>query len=132
MKVKVNATLLICCAMLGAITVETAATIIENDQVKVLRALEKPHVKANYHQHKLNRVMVYLQPGRQRFEYQDGGNREYSIGKRAKCSGASQTGCIRRKRISAISHSRWSLSSSRAEKYRLAWTANGQHRKVSV
>ncbi len=72
MKVKVNATLLICCAMLGAITVEPAATILENDQVKVTRALEKPHVKANFHQHKLNRVMVYLQPGRQRFEYQDG------------------------------------------------------------
>ncbi len=72
MKLQVNASLLICCAMLGAITVEPAATIVENDQVKVVRALEKPHVKANFHQHKLNRVMVYLQPGRQRFEYQDG------------------------------------------------------------
>jgi hypothetical protein len=63
---------LICCAMLGATTVEPSATLFENDQVKVLRALEKPHVKGKFHEHKLNRVMIYLQPGRQRFEYQDG------------------------------------------------------------
>jgi hypothetical protein len=40
--------------------------------IKVLRALEKPHVKGKFHEHKLNRVLIYLQPGRQRFEYQDG------------------------------------------------------------
>ena len=72
MEIKVNAILLTCCAMLGAITVEPTATLFENDQVKVVRALEKSHVKANFHQHKLNRVMIYRQPGRQRFEYQDG------------------------------------------------------------
>ena len=33
---------------------------------------KKPHVKGKFHEHKTNRVMVYLQPGRQRFEYQDG------------------------------------------------------------
>jgi quercetin dioxygenase-like cupin family protein len=72
MKVKVSAAILICCATLGAFIVEPSAALFENDQVKVVRALEKPHVKAPFHEHKLNRVMIYLQPGRQRFEYQDG------------------------------------------------------------
>ncbi len=72
MKIQINAALLICCATLGAIPVEPSATLFENEQVKVLRALEKPHVKAKFHEHKLNRVMIYLQSGRQRFEYQDG------------------------------------------------------------
>lgn len=72
MKTKLNAAALICCAMFGATTVGPSATLFENDQVKVIRALEKPHVNGKFHQHKLNRVMIYLQPGRQRFEYQDG------------------------------------------------------------
>lgn len=71
MKAKVSGAVLICCATLGAITVEPSATLFENDQVKVVRALEKPHVKARFHEHKLNRAMIYLQPGQQRFEYQD-------------------------------------------------------------
>jgi quercetin dioxygenase-like cupin family protein len=54
------------------IAVMPSATLFENDQVKVVRALEKPHVKGKFHDHKLNRVMVYLQSGRQRFEYHDG------------------------------------------------------------
>jgi hypothetical protein len=72
MKIQVHAALLLGCAALGAIPVEPSATLFENEQVKVLRALEKPHVKGKFHEHKLNRVMIYLQPGRQRFEYQDG------------------------------------------------------------
>ena len=72
MKIKAHAALLICCATLTAITVEPSASLFENDQVKVLRALEKPHVKGKFHEHKLNRVLIYLQAGRQRFEYQDG------------------------------------------------------------
>ncbi len=40
--------------------------------MKVIRALEKPHVKGKFHEHEMNRVMIYLQSGRQRFEYQDG------------------------------------------------------------
>ncbi len=71
MKIKVIA-VLIYWATLTAITVEPSATLFENDQVKVLRALEKPQVKGNFHEHKLNRVLIYLQAGRQRFEYQDG------------------------------------------------------------
>jgi quercetin dioxygenase-like cupin family protein len=72
MKIRIKAAVLICCATLEAITVAPSTTLFENDQVKVLRALEKPHVKGDFHEHKLNRVMIYLQSGRQRFEYQDG------------------------------------------------------------
>jgi uncharacterized RmlC-like cupin family protein len=72
MRIRVNTAVLICCATLGAITVEPSATLFENDQVKVIRALEKPHVKGKFHAHAQNRVLIYLQPGRQRFEYQDG------------------------------------------------------------
>ncbi len=49
-----------------------SASLFENNDVKVTRALEKAHVKGSFHEHKVNRVMVYLQDGRQRFEYQDG------------------------------------------------------------
>ena len=56
----------------AAIAVAPSSTLFENDQVKAVVALEKPHVKGKFHDHKMNRVMIYLQPGRQRFEYQDG------------------------------------------------------------
>jgi len=59
-------------ATAAAISVAPSATLFENDQVKVVRALEKVHVKGGFHEHKVNRVMVYLQAGRQHFEYQDG------------------------------------------------------------
>ena len=52
--------------------VTPGTTFFDNDQVKVMRALEKSHVKGKAHEHKANRVMIYLQPGVQRFEYQDG------------------------------------------------------------
>lgn len=60
------------CAALSALAVEPSAPFFENDQVKVFRALEKAHVKGKFHEHKPNRVMIYLQSGRQKFEYQDG------------------------------------------------------------
>ena len=77
MKIQALAALFICCGSLcwagsGAIAVEPSGTLIENDQVKVVRALEKAHVKGKFHEHKMNRLMIYLQSGRQRFEYQDG------------------------------------------------------------
>jgi quercetin dioxygenase-like cupin family protein len=56
----------------ASIAVAPSSTLFENDQVKVIRALEKPHAKGGFHEHKTNRVMIYLQAGRQRFEYQDG------------------------------------------------------------
>jgi hypothetical protein len=72
MKIKLSIAVLTGMAMFAATPVEPSATIFENDQVKVLRALEKAHVKGKFHEHKLNRVMIYLQSGKQRFEYQDG------------------------------------------------------------
>ena len=72
MKIKLSVAALIGIALFAAPPVEPSATLFENDQVKVLRALEKAHVKGKFHEHKLNRVMIYLQSGKQRFEYQDG------------------------------------------------------------
>ncbi len=72
MKISVNAAVLFSCATLVAIPLEPSATLIENDQVKVFRAVEEPHAKGKFHAHTQDRVMIYLQPGRQRFEYQDG------------------------------------------------------------
>jgi quercetin dioxygenase-like cupin family protein len=38
---------------------------LENDQVRVLSVIDKPHAKGALHEHKLNRVMIYMQPGEQ-------------------------------------------------------------------
>ena len=59
-------------ASLLAFAVQPSATLFDNDQVKVIRALERPHVKGSFHEHKVNRVMIYLEGGRQHFEYKDG------------------------------------------------------------
>src|SRR5580704_18342295 len=45
---------------------------IDNDQVRVLTAHDQPHVKHALHEHKLNRVMVYLTAGEQDIITQDG------------------------------------------------------------
>ncbi len=72
MKWKLNVALLLCSVTFAAVPIEPSATLFENDQVIVVRALEKAQVKGKFHEHKMNRVMIYLQPGKQRFEYQDG------------------------------------------------------------
>ena len=59
-------------AALASIPTSPSAVLIENNEVKVARALEKNQVVGKFHQHDMNRVMIYLQSGRQRFEYQDG------------------------------------------------------------
>jgi len=59
-------------ATVASIPTAPSAVLFENNEVKVARALEKNHVLGKFHQHEMNRVMVYLQSGRQRFEYQDG------------------------------------------------------------
>src|SRR5579863_5196926 len=51
---------------------QTTAPPIDNEQVRVVYATEKPHVKGKMHQHKVNRVMIYLQAGAQEFTYEDG------------------------------------------------------------
>lgn len=49
-----------------------AQTLLENEQVRVLKAVDKPHVKNPPHSHKLNRVMVYLSDGTQEITPQGG------------------------------------------------------------
>ena len=44
---------------------------IENEQVKVVKVTQGPHIKTKLHKHDMNRVMIYLQPGKQTIEYQD-------------------------------------------------------------
>jgi uncharacterized RmlC-like cupin family protein len=45
---------------------------MDNDQVRVLVVSDQPHHKSAPHQHKLNRVMIYLDPGTNRITYADG------------------------------------------------------------
>ena len=51
---------------------QTARTVVDNDQVKVLSVDVAPHQKTRLHDHKVNRVMIYLQAGKQTIDYQDG------------------------------------------------------------
>ena len=74
MKIQSKLRLALCGSVaLCAFAIDTlpSATFFENRDVKVMRAQEKAHVKGSFHEHKMNRVMVYLQNGKQRFEYQD-------------------------------------------------------------
>ena len=47
-------------------------TGIDNDQAHVIVAHDQAHAKGKLHEHKLDRVMVYLQDGKQEFVTQDG------------------------------------------------------------
>jgi quercetin dioxygenase-like cupin family protein len=49
----------------SALFAQTRETPVDNDQVTVIKVTEPPHVKTALHEHKFNRVMIYLQPGRQ-------------------------------------------------------------------
>lgn len=44
---------------------------IENDKVKVVKVNQDPHLKTRLHKHDMNRVMIYLQPGKQQIDYKD-------------------------------------------------------------
>ena len=50
--------------------VERVSVPIENDQVRVVDVTVQPHEKTRLHEHKINRVMIYLDSGSQHFEYQ--------------------------------------------------------------
>lgn len=43
---------------------------IENEWVKVVKVNQKPHIKTRPHKHDMNRVMIYMQPGRQTIAYE--------------------------------------------------------------
>ena len=64
--------LLLLGAAMASIPTLPSAVLFDNSEVKVSRALESNHEPGKFHQHNLNRVMIYLQSGRQRFAYQDG------------------------------------------------------------
>jgi len=49
----------------AALVAATPQTLLDNDQVKVIKVTDEPHVKNAPHQHTSNRVMIYLQAGRQ-------------------------------------------------------------------
>lgn len=49
---------------------ERIATPIENEWVKVLDVTVQPREKTRLHEHKANRVMIYLDAGKQHLEYQ--------------------------------------------------------------
>jgi hypothetical protein len=72
MKMMLLAALLLFSGAIASIPTLPSAVLFDNSEVKVSRALESNHELGKFHQHKLNRVMIYLQGGRQRFEYQDG------------------------------------------------------------
>ena len=59
-------------AALASLTLsaQDRAVPIDNDQVKVLNVTQGPHIKTKLHKHDMNRVMIYLQPGKQTIEYQ--------------------------------------------------------------
>jgi hypothetical protein len=59
-------------AALASIPTAPSAVLFDNNEAKVLRALEVYNVPAKFHKHDMNRVMVYLQSAQQRFAYQDG------------------------------------------------------------
>jgi quercetin dioxygenase-like cupin family protein len=62
-----NATLLspLLLAMAAGLSGQGPQVPIDNDQARVVKVVDQPHAKAQPHEHKLNRVMIYLSSGRQ-------------------------------------------------------------------
>jgi uncharacterized RmlC-like cupin family protein len=51
--------------MVAAVVIAQTPQPISNDQAKVVTAVDQPHKKGKAHQHEQNRVMIYLNAGRQ-------------------------------------------------------------------
>jgi quercetin dioxygenase-like cupin family protein len=47
-------------------------TLVDNDSVRVVKVTDQPHAASTPHEHKLNRVMIYLQAGTQKITPQGG------------------------------------------------------------
>jgi uncharacterized RmlC-like cupin family protein len=58
----------------SSLLAQSAPPPIDNDQARVVVAHDQAHAKGKLHEHKLNRVMVYLTAGRQDFVTADGKN----------------------------------------------------------
>jgi uncharacterized RmlC-like cupin family protein len=56
-------------AAAAALFAQNSRVAVDNDQVHVVVVTQQPHQKTKLHDHKINRVMIYLQPGKQDFEY---------------------------------------------------------------
>ena len=57
-------------AAAAALFAQDVRVPIENGKVKVVKVTQAPHVKTSLHKHSMNRVMIYLQPGKQKFDYE--------------------------------------------------------------
>src|SRR5438046_4103459 len=57
---------------LGAQTAAAPGVKVDNDRVRILTAVDRPHNKGALHKHDFNRVMIYLTPGDLDVLYQDG------------------------------------------------------------
>lgn len=64
--------LLLCSLLPALLAAQSSETVVDNDQVRVLKVVVSPHQKTRLHDHKINRVMIYLQPGRQTLAYGGG------------------------------------------------------------
>src|SRR6186713_1406884 len=64
--------LLLSTAALVAADAVPPKVALENEFVKVIDVTVQPHEKTRLHEHKVNRVMVYLNAGTQHFEWQKG------------------------------------------------------------
>ena len=58
--------------MAAGLSAQGPQVLIENDQARVVKAVSQPHAKGQPHEHKVNRVMIYLTPGRQEITPQGG------------------------------------------------------------
>jgi hypothetical protein len=59
-------------AILCAQPQRTSPLVIENEHVRVLKVVDVPHRKGQLHEHAMNRVMIYLNPGHIMIRYEDG------------------------------------------------------------
>ncbi len=64
--------ILLTCAVAVAATAQISKVAVDNDQVKALQVDVQAHQKTRLHEHKVNRVMIYLQPGRQTIDFEGG------------------------------------------------------------
>jgi len=56
----------------ATLAAQNAGPLIDNDQVRVTLAKAEPRKKTELHDHKLDRVMIYLDAGHQVIDFQDG------------------------------------------------------------
>ena len=59
-------------AAAATLAAQQSRVVVDNDQVKALSVKVEPHQKTKLHRHTVNRVMIYLQAGKQNLDYQDG------------------------------------------------------------